>query len=123
MTDQPQHLVRADGAVLLDRVATAASFAARFMGLMGRAAIGEGEGLWFPGETSLHMLWMRFPITVAWLSAPDAGGWRTVTGVSVLRPWRDLDSAPRGTDGALEAHAGLAGRLAAGDRVALHPAA
>ncbi len=61
------HVDRA-GQLLASDVRTASSLWARFLGLMGRAALAPGEGLWFPGDTSIHMLFMRFPIDAVFLA-------------------------------------------------------
>lgn len=105
------------GRVLLRDLAIARSFRARLQGLLGRASISTDEGLFFPGTTSLHMLGMRFPIAVIWLSHADPSGSRAVLGVEVLAPWRGLAFAPSGVDGALEAHPDLATALRVGDQV------
>jgi uncharacterized membrane protein (UPF0127 family) len=94
--------------VLASDLHTAASFEARFRGLMGRSAIPAGFGLWFPGESSIHMMFMRFPIDAVFLGAEDAGGLRPVISVSAaLRPWTGL-AAVRGAKGVIELPAGAA---------------
>ena len=55
--------------VLGEKVRTAGTFLSRFVGLLGTAAIGEGEGLWIVPCRSVHTLGMRYPIDVAFLDA------------------------------------------------------
>ena len=87
----------------------AASFGSRFMGLMGRSALLAGEGLWLRPASSIHMLFMRFPIDVVFLAKPDADGGRRVVGVRrALRPWTGVVWWARGADGCLELPAGTA---------------
>ena len=94
--------------ILASRVRTARSLWARFRGLMGRAGLEDGEGLWFPGDSSIHMFFMRFPIDAVFLAAAgEAGTWRVVGLREGLRPWRDL-AWERGADGCLELAAGAA---------------
>lgn len=107
----------ASGRPILTRLSVARSFGARLRGLLGRHAIERDEGLFFPHTTSLHMLGMRFPIAVVWLSHPDVTGARVVLGVEMLAPWRGFGFAPADTDGALEAHPDLAADLRVGSQV------
>ena len=60
------------GTQLAERLENGSSFWAKFMGLMGRAALPDGDGLWLPGENGIHMLFMRFPIDVVFV-APTFG--------------------------------------------------
>ncbi len=109
---------------IASRVAVAGSVWARFRGLMGRQRLNPGEGMWFPGDTSIHMFFMRFPIDAVFLGrTPEASTW-TVVAVRTLRPWRDLGLPVRGAAGCLALEAGFAARagLAVGDRVTLEPA-
>ena len=53
------------------------SFGARFMGLMGRASLPDGEGLYL-ADTGIHMLFMRFPIDALFVAAEAADGTRAV---------------------------------------------
>jgi len=107
-------------ATLASGVGTARSLWARFRGLMGRSGLAEGEGLWFPGDTSIHMLFMRFPIDALFL-APDAepDTWRVVAVRPELPPWRGVVWWVRGAKGCLELAAGRAAAcgVSAGDRL------
>lgn len=57
------------GAELAARCAEAATFWTRLVGLLGRAALPEGEGLWLTRCNSVHNFGMRFAIDVAFLDA------------------------------------------------------
>jgi len=108
-------------ATLATRVEVAGSIWARFRGLMGRAGLAPGEGMWFPGDSSIHMFFMRFPIDAVFLGGDaDATPWRVVA-IRTLRPWRDVVLPVRGAQGCLELPAGTAAAasLAVGDRVTL----
>jgi uncharacterized membrane protein (UPF0127 family) len=70
------------GTVLGDRIDTADSLWAKFMGLMGRATLDAGAGLWLPDSNGIHMMFMRFPIDAVFLGRPQAatGGGDTNVG-------------------------------------------
>ncbi|MFA6031017.1 MAG: DUF192 domain-containing protein [Elusimicrobiota bacterium] len=83
----------------------------RLVGLLGRSALGRGEGLWLVPCSQVHMFFMRFPIDVVFL---DAKG-RVLQVVRELRPWR-VSPWVRGAHSALELPAGgAAGVVDAGD--------
>lgn len=116
-----------DGAPVATRVTMARSFWGRFRGLMGRAPLGEEDGLFLP-VNSIHMLFMRFPIDALFLGAPDAAGVRRVVEIRPsLRPWTGLVMPVRGAVGVVELPAGTIerARLDIGDNVRLveHPRA
>ncbi len=118
MTGSARNLDRE--ADLASRMATAGSLWAKFMGLMGRASLPAGDGLWFPGENGIHMMFMRFPIDAVFVSRPAADGSRTVLSVHrSLRPWTGLVPLVRGANGVLELPAGVIERTgtAVGDRL------
>jgi uncharacterized protein len=115
----------ADGADTGWRLAEARSFFARFRGLMGRASLAPGEGLFLPGTNSIHMLFMRFPIDCLFLGAPRPDGTREIVGMREhLAPWRGVVWWARGASGAVEVSAGslAAAGLRRGDYVRLEPA-
>ena len=58
--------------LLGDKVRTASTFFSRFVGMLGTAAIADGEGLWIVPCRSVHTLGMRYPIDVAFLDARGA---------------------------------------------------
>ncbi|OGO57146.1 MAG: hypothetical protein A2V85_03210 [Chloroflexi bacterium RBG_16_72_14] len=108
------------GVVLAERLETAASLWAKFMGLMGRPSLPTGHGLWLPASNGIHMMFMRFPIDAVFVSRPDAEGVRRVRSVHRgLRAWTGLVPLVRGADGVLELPIGTidATGTVVGDRV------
>ena len=100
----------------------AESFGGRFMGLMGRSSLPPGGGLWLRPASSIHMLFMRFPIDAVFLGKPAPDGARRVVAVRAgLRPWTGVVWWARGADGCLELAAGAAAAsgTAVGDTVRL----
>jgi uncharacterized membrane protein (UPF0127 family)/Flp pilus assembly protein protease CpaA len=77
----------------------------RFLGLMGRKGLGDGQGLLLSPAPSIHTFFMRFPIDAVFLNAE-----MQVVGIrQSLRPWR-LAGA-RGARSVLELPAGQAERV------------
>ncbi len=112
--------------VLAERLETAASLWAKFLGLMGRSALPDGDGLWLPASNGIHMMFMRFPIDAVFVSRPDADGVRRVRSVHRgLRAWTGLVPLVRGADGVLELPVGTidASGTAVGDRVGIRETA
>src|SRR6266498_4523079 len=112
------------GARLADRLDIAAGLWGKFRGLMGRAALAPGDGLWLPGTNGIHMMFMRFPIDAVFLSRPDAaqgGAQRVVSVHRGLRAWVGLVPLVRGAYGVLELPVGTIERTgtAIGDLVSL----
>jgi uncharacterized membrane protein (UPF0127 family) len=110
------------GTVLGRSLGVAESFAGRFMGLMGRAGLPPGGGLWLRPASSIHMLFMRFAIDAVFLARPEPDGARRVVAVRAnLRPWIGVVWWARGADGCLELPAGTAAATGtvAGDVVRL----
>ena len=113
-----------DGALLCQRLVMGESFGQRFMGLMGRASIEEGEGLWL-ASSSIHMLFMRFPIDALFVSKARSDGRRSVVGMRrELPPWRGIVLPVRGAEGVIEMRAGTLARhaVAEGDEVVFEEA-
>jgi uncharacterized membrane protein (UPF0127 family) len=97
------------GSELAGRVELADSFGARFRGLMGRAPLVPGSGMWLTGTSNIHMFFMRFPIDAIFVGRPAADGTRRVVAVHAnLRPWTGIVWYARGADGCLELPAGTA---------------
>jgi uncharacterized membrane protein (UPF0127 family) len=88
--------------LLGDKVRTARTFLSRLVGLLGTAAIAEGEGLWIVPCRSVHTLGMRYPIDVAFL---DARG--IVVGVLEGLPPNRVGRVFRDARGALELRSGI----------------
>ena len=106
------------GVVVADRVAVAATRAARAVGLLTRRGLDAGEALWIVPSRGVHTWGMRFAIDVAALD--DQG--TVVDVVPALRPWRVR--LPRaGTAGVLELPAGVLAATGTrlGHRIALTP--
>jgi uncharacterized membrane protein (UPF0127 family) len=78
------------------------TFLSRLVGLLGTAAIAEGEGLWIVPCRSVHTLGMRYPIDVAFL---DARG--IVVGVLEGLPPNRVGRVFRDARGALELRSGI----------------
>ena len=109
---------------LAGRVEVADSFGARFRGLMGRATLSPGDGLWLTGTSNIHMFFMRFSIDAVFLGRPAADGTRQAVAVCAgLRPWLGVVWWARGADGCLELPAGTAAMSGTrpGDLVRLEP--
>lgn len=94
--------VERTGTLLADRVEWADSFVARFFGLMGRAALPANGALVLEPCQSVHMLFMRFAIDVAFV-APDG---KVVAVYQDLKPWRGLSGYHREARFAVELPAG-----------------
>ena len=111
-------LVRDDGTVVCPQCVVAATPLRRMKGLLGRKDLPPGEGIFLAPASSIHMLFMRFPIDAVFLDRENVV--RKV--VADLRPWR-LASA-RGSKSVVELAAGEAGRLgiAPGQRLTLDEA-
>ena len=116
------------GTVLASRLEVAAGLWGKFMGLMGRAVLAPGSGLWLPASNGIHMMFMRFPIDAVFLGRPvETGGasaaeTRPVVSVHPgLRAWTGMVPLVRGADGVLELPAGTiaATGTAVGDRIVL----
>jgi uncharacterized membrane protein (UPF0127 family) len=93
------------GTVVAADLAVASSLWAKFRGLMGRsrASFPDGSGLWFEGTSSIHMLFMRFPIDCVFLSKEATTGTRRVVGLRRALPaWRGVVWYVRGADGLIE---------------------
>jgi uncharacterized membrane protein (UPF0127 family) len=72
-------------AVLADRVDRATAGGERLRGLLGRGSLPAGEGLWITPCSSVHTLFMRFPIDVLFL---DRTGTEAVALIERMVPWR-----------------------------------
>jgi uncharacterized membrane protein (UPF0127 family) len=112
-----------DDAVICDELILGDSFRQRFMGLMGRASMPDGHGLYLPAN-SIHMMFMRFPIDALFVSKEGEDGRRSVVSTrSDLPTWRGIVMPVRGAEGVVEMRAGTLDRagVAAGDTVVFEP--
>lgn len=91
------------GTIIGSRIRLARSMRDRSVGLLGRARLDAGEGLWIERSPSIHMFFMRFAIDAVFVS-PDG---RVAKVVSNLKPWRVVWWA-RGARDCLELPAGAA---------------
>jgi uncharacterized membrane protein (UPF0127 family) len=109
---------------LAERLEDADSLWAQFMGLMGRPGLAAGNGLWLPGTNGIHMMFMRFPIDVVFVSKPETDGGRTVVALKRALPaWLGLVPLVRHANGCLELPVGTidASGTQVGDRIAIEP--
>jgi uncharacterized membrane protein (UPF0127 family) len=90
----------------------------RAVGLLGRKELGEGRALWIRPCSSIHTLFMRFPIDVAYLSSDDT----LVKTSARLRPYR-LSRGGRRARSVLELPAGSLERagIKVGDTLSFSP--
>ncbi len=113
------------GTVLASRLETAGSLVAKFMGLMGRPSLADGEGLWLPDSNGIHMMFMRFPIDAVFVGRADDAGTRPIVSLNRALPaWRGLVPLVRGAHGVLELPVGTidGSRSEVGDRIVLEAA-
>jgi uncharacterized membrane protein (UPF0127 family) len=110
-----QAVLAGDGRVVCERCAVADGFGSRLRGLLGRRELPQGDGLLLSPSSSVHTLFMRFPIDVVFLD----GGLRVVAVVDDVRPWRL--ASRKGARHVLELPAGEARRrgLEAGQQLSL----
>ncbi len=100
-------LQTADGRGLAGSVTVAHSFWGRFRGLMLRPPLAADEGLYLPGASSIHMLFMRAPIDCLFLGRPGPEGDRRVVAIRHrLPPWRGVVWFVRHAEGVVELPAG-----------------
>jgi uncharacterized membrane protein (UPF0127 family) len=111
VSEGPLRLRRtSDDAVVCDRLVLGSSFGQRFMGLMGRSSMDDGEGLYLP-TSSIHMMFMRFPIDALFVGEADPLGRRRVVGIrEALPPWRGIVMPVRGAEGVVEMPSGTLAR-------------
>ena len=105
--------IERDGSVLAANADVALTWWQRFRGLMLRGELPAGCGLHFPGVTSVHTFFMRFPIDLVFLDSRGC----VVKLVASKRPWGV--SFCMQADGVLELPAGRAAQagLCVGDRL------
>jgi uncharacterized membrane protein (UPF0127 family) len=111
------------GPELARRVRICRGFGSKWLGLMFRRSIPEQEGALLVysrpsiGMTSIHMLFVPFPLGVFWL---DARG--TVVGRVLALPWRPYYASAVPACYVLELHPRALERLQIGNRVECHEA-
>lgn len=99
------------GDVLVSAIEYARTPGRRMRGLLGRSALGAGNGLWIEPAPSVHTYFMRFAIDVVFLDRDR----RVLRVAERIAPWRVVGA--RHARVALELPAGAASRagLAVGD--------
>ena len=109
---------RSRGTLLGDRIARAHRPWSRAVGLLGRRSLPEGQGLVLVPCTSIHMLFMRFPVDVLYVSKQD----RVMKVVRDLRPFR-FSGCLRGAHYTVELPVGTidASGTEVGDQLGLAP--
>ncbi len=107
------------GFVLATHLQRAVGTPARIRGLMFRAHLEEGAGLDINPCSSIHMMFMRFPIDAVFY---DREGRVTRVGRGV-RPWTGMAFGGRGAKGVVELPAGAAGPTQPGDQLVFEDAA
>ena len=98
-------LTRQDGTEVSNHVTLADSLWSRFVGLMGRRALPDGEALCIRPCSSIHMFFMRFPIDAVFVDADGA----IVRVYPSIKPWR-ATWIVRGAKACLELPAGTAAK-------------
>ena len=108
-------LRKQDGTVVCERCLVADSFWLRGKGLLGRADLPEDEGILLRPASSIHMLFMRFPIDAVFVDREL----RVTKVVADLRPWRFAGA--RRSHAVIELAAGTCERrgVVAGDALSL----
>jgi uncharacterized membrane protein (UPF0127 family) len=106
------------GRIILARAKWCQSFWCHFKGLMLRRSLMEEEGLFFVfrrqniAETTIHMLFMRFPIAAVWL---DQDG--CVVDAKLAKPWRLAYAPAKAAKYLIEARPVVLDRVQIGDRL------
>jgi uncharacterized membrane protein (UPF0127 family) len=98
-------LVGRDGQIVCERCRLATTPLARLRGLLGRRELPPGHGILLRPASSIHTLFMRFAIDVAFLDA----NLRVLEVRAAIVPWRA--AWHRGADAILELAAGECDRL------------
>jgi uncharacterized membrane protein (UPF0127 family) len=101
-----------------NRVETAESLSARFVGLIGRDRLDEGQGLILRNCPSIHTFFMSFPIDVVYLDCDSV----VVAVETRLEPWR-IGGSYRKAKHVLELRCYAAGLLKKGDKLEIVEAA
>lgn len=91
-----------NGETVVRQLLVADGFVSRFVGLQFRSELNWGEALLLIPCSSVHTMFMRFPIDVAFI---DKGG-GVLRVVRDVRPWRPLVLSPKGTHATLEVSSG-----------------
>ena len=101
--NQRLRLTLQDGTEVSSDVTVADSLWSRFVGLMGRRGLPDGQALCIRPCSSIHMFFMRFPIDAVFVDADGA----VVRVYGSIKPWR-ATWIVRGAKACLELPAGTA---------------
>ena len=106
------------GEVVTPQLVRADSRWTRMRGLLGRGALAPSEGLWIRPCSSIHMLFMRFPIDAVFIDERN----QVVRVHEDLRPWR-VARGGKFAHSVLELPQGKAAffNIRVGDRLSLVP--
>jgi uncharacterized membrane protein (UPF0127 family) len=112
----PLALSFADGRAICETCVVADNPFTRLRGLLGRPALGAGEGLLLRPSPSIHTWFMRFAIDVVFLDEEL----RVLRVTKAVKPWRFAGC--RGAGAVLELASGEASArgVGVGDRLELH---
>lgn len=110
-------LNRTQNTVVVGEGAVASNLWERFRGLMGKRALPEGYGLYFPKESAIHTFGMKIPIDVVYL---DRAG--IVLRVTEAMPPARVGPLVRGARDVLELPIGTLARTQTrvGDQLEIH---
>lgn len=101
------------GAVLAQNASIARSVVARTRGLMFRRGLAEGEALVIEPCSSIHMMWMLFPIDAVFYNREGV-----VTKVARnVKPWIGFSMGGRGARAVIEMRVGDANGVEPGHRL------
>ena len=101
--------------IVVEHLQIAGTWWTRFRGLMLRRELPPTGGLLIEPCTSIHMMWMLFPIDAIWLDAE-----RRVTKVSRgIPPWIGAARGGKGACAVVELRRGAAADVQPGDRLAV----
>ncbi len=111
---------KSNGEPLADRVRRADTFISRLRGLMFTSPLQAGEGLLIEPCTSIHMMFMGYPIDAIFLDKDN----QVVACYDVLTPWWGISGWHRNAAKVLELPAGVREKrgVQAGERLIIEPA-
>ena len=106
-------VIRRKDEIIFSNIKEAKTFWQRFMGLMGKKHLDEGEGLWFENCSSIHCFFMKMPIDVIYCDKSYR-----IVGIETVSPWK-VGRFYKDARHVLEVRAGGAINLKAGDLLQL----
>ncbi len=107
------YTVKVKGKTVFDKIALADNFFSRFMGLMGKRGLNDGEGVFFTKTNQIHTNFMRFDIDVIYLDKT-----MKILYIECVKPWR-IGKRVKGTVSVMEVSKGKAGVVSVGDTLEL----